>query len=272
MSLNASVGPFDTCSRCSPGSSVRHRRDLVAAEHRRGVGAVDQRRQVGGRDVVDEARQHRERELGVGQRRAAPRARPASNARIGSRHGEPAVGRQALEQDRRERLRRVAPGAAGADVAHGGLQFSSSRRIRTTEPRTVGSASIAAIAAATCFSIDRWVSRMMSVCVLALGRLLLDHRVDRDVAVGEDARDVGEHAGPVVDAHAAGSSWSRPRPSAGTARRRAGRAGTRGAARGARGRRCACASRRRGRRSPRSRSARRRRRRRSRASRRPRRP
>ena len=22
MSLNASVGPFDTCSRCSPGSSV----------------------------------------------------------------------------------------------------------------------------------------------------------------------------------------------------------------------------------------------------------
>ena len=38
--------------------------------------------------------------------------------------------------------------------------------------------------------------------LLAFGRLLLDHRVDRDLAVGEDARDVGQHAGPVVDAHA----------------------------------------------------------------------
>ena len=37
--------------------------------------------------------------------------------------------------------------------------------------------------------------------VLALGRLLLDHRVDRDLAVGEDARDVGEHARLVLHAH-----------------------------------------------------------------------
>ena len=43
---------------------------------------------------------------------------------------------------------------------------------------------------------------MMSVCSSPSRRLLLDHRVDRDLAIGEDARDVGQHARPVLHAHA----------------------------------------------------------------------
>ncbi len=47
MSLNASVGPFDTCSRCRPGSSavtgVMSSLPNAAAR----VRAIDQRREVG---------------------------------------------------------------------------------------------------------------------------------------------------------------------------------------------------------------------------------
>ena len=46
----------------------------------------------------------------------------------------------------------------------------------------------------------------MSDLLLAFGRLLLDHRVDRDFAVGEDARDVRQHAGPVLRPACAGNT------------------------------------------------------------------
>ena len=119
MSLNASVGPLDTRSRNRSGSSVEQRRDLVAAEGRGGVRAIDDRLQVRRRYIVGVARQDREGELDDSRADAAPPAR-RGEARIALGHREPAVGREAFEQDRRERLwrQRAETRAAGADVTH----------------------------------------------------------------------------------------------------------------------------------------------------------
>ena len=78
MSLNASVGPFDRCSRCSAGLQCRQRRDPRIAERRGRVRPHDDRAQVVRRNVGDEMRQHGERELRirlVTQRASASRDR-----------------------------------------------------------------------------------------------------------------------------------------------------------------------------------------------------
>src|SRR3984893_1998889 len=52
-------------------------------------------------------------------------------------------------------------------------------------------------------ALDRLVRQQDDIgAVLALGRLLLDHGVDRDLAVGEDTGDISQHAGPVEHPHA----------------------------------------------------------------------
>ena len=50
---------------------------------------------------------------------------------------------------------------------------------------------------------DRAIRQQDDVGLLgAFGRLLLDHRFDRDFAIGENARDIGQYAGAVLHAHA----------------------------------------------------------------------
>ena len=93
----------------------QQRRDVVAAESRRGIGAIDQRLELGGRDVVGEQRQQREGQPAIAER-AERASSGAAEVRIACRHRQTAVGREAFEQDRRERLRRHA--AARADVFH----------------------------------------------------------------------------------------------------------------------------------------------------------
>ena len=92
------------------------RHDARVAEDVGAVGSQQHRAQVVGRDVVDEARQHREGELGI--RELAPRSeRRRVDGRVALGNVEAAVGREPFEQDRRE------PGADGlaarADVLHG---------------------------------------------------------------------------------------------------------------------------------------------------------
>jgi hypothetical protein len=110
----------------------------------------------------------------------------------------PAVRRQAFEQDRAKRLRTRCPRAARADV----VQLSSSRpdahdlAAHGRQRLDLGDGVVDVL-------LDRAVREQDDVgLVLAFRRLLLDHRVDADLAVGEDARDVREHAGLVFHAHA----------------------------------------------------------------------
>ena len=108
------------------------RRDLVAAEGCGGVRAADDRLQVRSRYVVGVARKNRERELPIiewTQRRQLG----GSETRIALRHREPTIGRETLEQDRREGLRRKQSEsrAARADVAH---QRSSERIFNSALP------------------------------------------------------------------------------------------------------------------------------------------
>jgi hypothetical protein len=95
------------------------RRDLVAAEGRGRVSASYDRLQVGGRNVVRVARQDGEGELAVAKR-AQARQFAGGEARVCFGHDQPAVGREAFEQDRREWLRLTAgeTRAARADVTH----------------------------------------------------------------------------------------------------------------------------------------------------------
>ena len=197
MSLNASVGPFDACSRCRPGSSavtgVMSSLPNVSRVYVRSISALRVRR----RNVVDEARQHREREIAVtlepqrGQFRGTER-------RIALRHRESAVGRETFEQDRAERLRVVGPRAARADVAHQFEFFQPDAHDLAVDGRQRLDLRDRVDHAL----LDRAVREQDDVgLLLAFGGLLLDHRVDRDLAIGEDARDVGEHAGPVLHAH-----------------------------------------------------------------------
>ena len=68
MSLNASVGPLDTRSRCRPGSSVSSGvMSSLPKVSRVYVPSTIRRRSAGG-NVVDEARQDREGELAVAER------------------------------------------------------------------------------------------------------------------------------------------------------------------------------------------------------------
>jgi hypothetical protein len=123
MSLNGERRPVRQVHQVDAGLELRDRRDRVVGRRSLRVGPVDQRFQVGGRNVGDEARQDREREIGVEAVRAlGARAQrvhlPRGEARVLLRHGEPSVGREALEQDRRERLRVAGPRAARRDIAH----------------------------------------------------------------------------------------------------------------------------------------------------------
>src|SRR5690606_13552657 len=135
------------------------RGDLRRAEHLGRVGAVHDVAKRLRIDVADVARQDLE-----GERRIVELApageRCRGDARIALRHPQPAVGREAAEQDLGEAGGRHP--AAGRDVLH--RQSSSSRRIRTTSPSTVGIAWIASMAETIRLSSDTWVSRMTSVC------------------------------------------------------------------------------------------------------------
>ena len=75
MSLNASVGPFDTCSRCTPGSSVDtgviSSLPNVAVVYVRSISAS---RSAAGMSVMKRDSTAK-REVAIGERRAAPRAR-----------------------------------------------------------------------------------------------------------------------------------------------------------------------------------------------------
>ena len=86
------------------------------AIHRRGVGAAEDGAQVIGRDVGDEARQHRKGQVGV----VEPAHRlefGGGKAQVISRHGQTTIGHQAAEQGVGEgECRRL---AAGGDVLHG---------------------------------------------------------------------------------------------------------------------------------------------------------
>ena len=91
------------------------RRDLVAPEDVRRIGAIHDRLEVRRRDVVGVARDDRERQVAIGQRPQARQVRWRED-RIRLGHGQPAVRREALEEDCRERSRRHA--ATRADIAH----------------------------------------------------------------------------------------------------------------------------------------------------------
>ena len=157
------------------------------------------RAQVGRRDVVDEARQDREGELADTPGCAARELvrREAADTRCGS--ASPPSGARPSSRIAENGCGASLPRAARADVAHHAERFepdahdlAAHRRQRLDLGDRVDDA-----------LLDRHVREQDDVgLVLALGRLLLDHRVDRDLAIGEDARDVGEHAGPVVHAHA----------------------------------------------------------------------
>ena len=94
---------------------------------------------------------------------------------------------------------------------------SSSRRMRLTFPFWAGSASIFAIAASAALSLADVGEHDDVGLAFALFRLALQQRVDRDLLVGEDAGDVGEHARFVFHAQAQVVSRSRSRSSAGSA-------------------------------------------------------
>src|SRR5207249_1674684 len=144
------------------------RRDVLAAEDLFRVSRVYEPLQVARRNVVGELRQDRERELRVAYA-AHGHELGGSEFRKFLRQIEPAVRREALEQDLGERLR-LRP-AASADVKHGISAVplnpghcSSSSRILVTLPVTTGSFSILAIAVLMLFSRVWWVSMMMSTC------------------------------------------------------------------------------------------------------------
>ena len=147
-----------------PRLECGERRDVVASENIASIRFRDDGPKIRRGNVTDELRQDRGGEIAIAE--LPQRLEFAvGEARIPFRNCETAVGRQSFEQDGAKRLRIVGPGAACADVAHRSepLQASCSSRIRTILPRTVGSASIFAIASTTRFSIERCVSRMMSV-------------------------------------------------------------------------------------------------------------
>jgi len=129
--------------------------------------------QVRRRDVVDVQREDLERELGV--RQPAPaRERGRVDTRVALGQVQPAVGRQAFEQDLAEAARcRV---AAGAEVS----QLRSSLRIFTIGARTVGSACIFASASRMRPSTVSCVRMIRSVLVapgapaLALARAVVE--------------------------------------------------------------------------------------------------
>ena len=200
MSLNASVGPFDTCSRCRPGSSVD---SGVISSLPKIVARVRARRRsrAGRRGGMSSMK--RDRIANARSRiAAAAAARPARRRRSADSAPAPRARRRApgLRAGSRENgCGCVGPRAAGADVAHQLQLFEpdahdlAADRRQRLDLRDRGVDVL----------LDRAVREQDDVgLVLALRRLLLDHRVDRDLAVGEDARDVGEHAGLVLDAHA----------------------------------------------------------------------
>ena len=122
MSLNASVGPFDSASRCRPGSSVFSGVMSSAFSPRTGVavdlggvGLVDQRAQVVVRNVVDQARQHGERQFAV-IHAAHRRQLGGAETRIALRHVQAAVAGQPAEQDFGEAELRCQ--SARAEVVH----------------------------------------------------------------------------------------------------------------------------------------------------------
>ena len=178
-----------------------------------------------------------ERELGI--RQPAPALRASHRRPAGSARARPAR--------RRARARRAGCAVKGCGampprvemyrisrmerhVAAGSDQVVS--RMRITDDSTVGSASIRPIAVSMRCSMVWWVSTMMSVLALALVRLALQHRVDRNVGVGQDPGDVGQHARLVGDPHpqVVGGLASRPPAGSATSRSSSGwnaRCGTR---------------------------------------------
>ena len=244
MSLNASVGPFDSVQQMQARLERRQRRDRVVAERRARVGARRRcaRRSAAGmssmkRDSIANASSR------IGQRRAARRARRRRTADSARGTARPPSGARPSSRIARERLRRRRAHAPRVlDVA------ASRMSVELFEPDAHDLARAPSAAPRSSRSRRRrssrrvrCVSMMMSVWSSPSGGSFWIIASIEIVAVGEDARDVGEHAGLVVDAHAQVVATSRPRPSAGSARRTAGRAGTRDAARDARDRRCACA-------------------------------
>ena len=193
------------------------------------------------------------RELAVVALRAQRRELGRREARIRLRHREAAVGRESFEQDRRERLRVVRHAPPRRDIAH---QLSLEPDAHDLAA-AVDSASDS-LQRGDDLPFHREMREQDDVgLVLAFGRLLWII-ARSDVAVGEDARDVGQHAGPVQHAHAQVIARRNAATWTGTACPTDGRAGRRDAARDARGRPCCIRSRRPGARSPRWPSARRR--------------
>src|SRR5690606_14668284 len=128
-----------------------------AAEDLGPVGHMGQGTQVVLRDVGDEKAQDLERQLGI--RQAAPglqRGRIYLRQRF--RNGQPAVGRQAFEQDLGKGRRRH--GATCGYVSH--VYASCSMRRRTTSDLTVGNDCIFSIAVITSRSSATWVRKMIS--------------------------------------------------------------------------------------------------------------
>jgi hypothetical protein len=121
MSLNAAVGPFDRWPSSIPPVRSVTPTTRASPNFRRGVGALAQGPQVVGRDVVDEQPQHGRRQRRVALRGLdLPPGRQGRrvDARVALRDVQPAVGREALQEDVAERAGGRVGGAAGGDVLH----------------------------------------------------------------------------------------------------------------------------------------------------------
>ena len=120
-----------------PRLERRERRDVLAAEHLGRVCALDDRAQFVPGNIVDEAREDRERERRI-RESAHARDLARRKPRIRARHGKAAIGCEPFEQDRAKRLWRVVPRAARADVLHCRRRRgpeASPMRIISSDPR-----------------------------------------------------------------------------------------------------------------------------------------
>ena len=235
MSLKASVGPLDSACRNRPSLQRLQRRDLRRCRRPRRCRSLRParagRRPGCRRCTATGSRTPGRRRTGRASAPAWPR-RPAGR-RCG-RYSPPSGARPSSRISQKRARRGV---AARAEV----LQLSSSLRMRTIGASTVGSACICASASFMRPS-TRVVRQDDQVGLrLAFGALALQHRVDRDVVLGQDAGDARQHAGLVghLQAQVEGGHHLVDRQDRRVAASR--RAGTPGAARGGRGRRCAAA-------------------------------